>query len=210
MKKSTDNREGETLMITGLCGCDLNDIKDILKIRLSKKRYTHSLNVADAAEKLAEKYGADKEKAYLAGLVHDICKEAPREEQLKMAISCGRDFTVTEQKIPPLYHAAAGAWYCEHILHICDEDILNAVRYHTAGRAEMSLLEQVIYLADLISEDRSYKDVNKMRKLAFSDLNEAMLEAVRFSVSDVIAKGSLIPESSCAAYNYYAEMFRNK
>ncbi len=189
-----------------LCDCSTEEIKDILKIRLSKKRYTHSLNVAEAAEKLAVKYGADREKAYLAGLVHDICKEIPRDEQLKMAMKCGRDFSATEQMIPPLYHAAAGAWYCENVLRIHDDDVLNAVRYHTAGRAKMSLLEQLVYLADLISDDRSYKDVGKMRKLAFDDLEDAMLEALKFSVSDVVAKGSLIPESSCAAYNYYAQL----
>lgn len=193
-----------------LCGCDADEIKDILKIRLSKKRYNHSLNVAKAAGELAEKHGADKEKAILAGLLHDICKEDPKEEQLKMAISCGRDFTAIEQSIPPLYHSAAGAWYCENVLHIEDDDILNAIRYHTAARAGMSRLEEVIYLADLISEDRNYKDVGKMRRLAHSDINEAMLEAMRFSVSDIVEKGSLIPESSYAAYNYYAKMARNK
>ena len=68
-----------------MCSVNINELRDILKIRLSKKRYTHSLNVADAALKLAEKYGADIEKAYLAGLVHDICKEVPTDEQLAMA-----------------------------------------------------------------------------------------------------------------------------
>lgn len=193
-----------------LCGCDAEDIKDILKIRLSKKRYNHSLNVSRSAAELAEKYGADKEKARLAGLLHDICKEIPKDEQLKMAVACGRDFSGIEQEIPPLYHAAAGAWYCENVLHIRDEDILNAIRYHTAGRAGMSLLEEIIYLADLISEDRNYKDVGKMRRLAFSDLKEAMLEAMRFSVSDTVGKGSLIPENSCAAYNYYAGIKREQ
>lgn len=197
-------------MTGAICGCDTDEIKDILKIRLSKKRYTHSLNVAEAARSLAEKYGADKDKAYLAGLVHDICKEIPKEEQLAMAKNCGRDFSPVEMKIPPLYHAAAGAWYCENVLHIHDEDILNAVRYHTAARAGMSLMEEIIYLADLISEDRSYKDVGKMRRLASADISTAMLAALKFSVSDVIEKGSLIPESTCAAYNYYAEKLKNK
>lgn len=193
-----------------LCGCDVDDLKDVLKIRLSKKRYNHSLNVSRSAGELAEKYGADKEKARLAGLLHDICKEIPKEEQLKMAIACGRDFTVTEQQIPPLYHAAAGAWYCENVLHIRDDDILNAIRYHTAARAGMSLLEEIIYLADLISEDRDYKDVGKMRRIAFTDLKEAMLEAMRFSIGDIAQKGSLIPENSYAAYNYYAGIKREK
>ncbi len=188
------------------------DIKDILKIRLSKKRYTHSVNVAEAAERLADRFGCDKDKAYLAGLVHDICKECPREEQYKMACSCRQGLGETEKKIPPLYHAAAGSWYCENVLHIEDGDILNAVRYHTAGRSNMSLLEEIIYLADLTSSDRSYKDVGRMRKLAESSLRTAMLEALRFSISDTIGKGSFIPENTCEAYNYYAQLAgeRNK
>ncbi len=197
-------------MAAVFCDSSVNEIKDILKIRLSKKRYTHSLNVAEAAERLAEKYGADKEKAYFAGLVHDICKEIPHEEQLKMAVACCQGMGITEQKIPALYHSAAGSWYCEHVLHVKDREILDAVRYHTAGRAEMTLTEEIIYLADLISDDRSYKDVNKMRKLAFDDIGKAMLEAVSFSVTDVIGKGSLIPENSCAAYNYYAQLCKRK
>lgn len=195
-------------MAVDICGADTEEIKDILKIRLSKKRYTHSLNVATAAEKLADKFGADRKKCFLAGLIHDICKEIPPEEQLKMGRECIVPLSPVEEKIPALYHAAAGSWYCEHVLHIADEEILMAVRFHTAARAGMSKTEEIIYLADLISEDRSYKDVGKMRKLAFENLQKAMLEAVSFSVSDVIAKGSLIPESTTQAYNHYAEIFR--
>ena len=186
------------------CEYDREEIKAILKIRLSKKRFAHSLNVAEMAVKLSKKHGGDSEKAYVAGLVHDICKEIPQNEQLEMALECGRNFTVTEQLIPPLYHSAAGAWYCENILKIEDEDILNAVRYHTAARAGMSLLEEIIYLADLTGDDRSYKDVGKMRKLAMENVDAAMLEALSFSVKDVVNKKSLIPESTMEAYNYYA------
>lgn len=193
-----------------MCSVNINELRDILKIRLSKKRYTHSLNVADAALKLAEKYGADIEKAYLAGLVHDICKEVPTDEQLAMAQKCRQGIDETEQKIPALYHAAAGSWYGENVLHIHDEDILNAVRYHTTGRAGMSRLEECVYLADLISEDRTYKDVGRMRRLAFEDINGAMLEAARFTLSDVIAKGSFIPENSMQTYNYYTALISER
>lgn len=192
-------------MAIAVCGCDIDEIKDILKIRLSKKRYNHSLNVAQSAKELAGKHGADENKAFLAGLIHDICKEIPREEQLKMAESCGRDFSDVERAVPPLYHAPAGAWYCENVLHIHDEEILNAVRYHTIGRADMSPVELMVYLADLISEDRSYKDVAKMRKLSFADADAAALEALKFSISDVLSKGSLIPVCTCEAYNFYTD-----
>lgn len=195
-------------MTAAMCDTDTQKIKDILKIRLSKKRYAHSLNVADAGVRLARKYNADTETAYFAGLVHDICKEIPTDEQLKMAMECRQGFKGAEVSIPALYHAAAGSWYCENVLHVENADILNAVRYHTTGRANMSVLEEIIYLADLISDDRSYKDVNKMRKLAFESIDEAMLEALRFSVKDITAKCSFIPENTWAAYNFYAARFQ--
>lgn len=194
-----------------VCGCDTDEIKDILKIRLSQKRYTHSLNVAQSARKLAEKYAddykdCDLKKAYLAGLVHDICKEAPKDEQLRMARECGMDFSDTEALIPPLYHAPAGVYYCRSVLGIHDEEVLRAVRYHTIGNADMSPVEKIVFLADLISEDRSYKDVGRMRKLSFIDMDVAVLEALKFSVADIMAKGSLIPEATMKAYNYYASL----
>ena len=123
-----------------MCSVNINELRDILKIRLSKKRYTHSLNVADAALKLAEKYGADIEKAYLSGLVHDICKEVPTDEQLAMAQKCRQGIDKTEQKIPALLPSAAAAWYGENVLHIHDEDILHAGRSHTTGISGMSRL----------------------------------------------------------------------
>lgn len=182
-----------------------DEIKDILEIRLSKKRFQHSMNVAEEAKKLALHYDyPDPEKAYLAGLMHDICKEIPKDEQLEMVKKSSMKVTEVELETPPLYHAIAGAWYAEHVLNVHDDDLLNAVRYHTVGRAGMSRLEEIIYLADLISADRTYKDVHKMRKTAYQSLEKAMLEALKFSVTDVVAKGSMLPCHTIEAYNSYA------
>ncbi len=180
------------------------EIIDILDIRLSKKRYQHSLNVAEEARKLAGHFNyPNPEKAYITGLLHDICKEIPKDEQLAMVKSSYLDVTDVELDTPPLYHAIAGAWYAEQVLHIRDSDMLNAIRYHTVGRARMSRLEEIIYLADLISADRDYKDVNKMRKISYQSIEKAMLEALRFSITDVVGKGSMLPENTIEAYNYY-------
>ena len=180
------------------------ELTDILDIRLSKKRYQHSINVAEEARKLAVHYDfEDTEKAYYAGLLHDICKEIPKEEQLAMVMASSMDITDVERSTPPLYHAIAGAWYAEDVLNVHDSDILNAVRYHTVGRAGMSRLEEIIYIADLISADRSYKDVGRMRKIAYQSIEKAMLEAIKFSVTDVVGKGSMLPRHTIDAYNYY-------
>ncbi|MCH5194125.1 MAG: bis(5'-nucleosyl)-tetraphosphatase (symmetrical) YqeK [Oscillospiraceae bacterium] len=187
------------------------EIIDILDIRLSRKRYQHSLNVAEEAGRLAEHYNyPDTEKAYIAGLLHDICKELSKEEQFEMVSSSDMDVTDVELVTPPLFHAIAGAYYSEQVLHIRDEDILNAIRYHTVGRAGMSRLEEIIYIADLISEDRNYKDVNKMRKYAYQSIEKAMLEALKFSVADVVGKGSMIPRHTIEAYNHYIQIKKKK
>lgn len=179
------------------------EIKALLKKRLSKKRYHHSLNVAHSALTLAEKYGVNAQKAYTAGLLHDVCKEIASQEQEQMMLKGNMDLSGAELSVKALWHGPAGAYYIKTELRIDDEEILNAVRYHTVGRPGMSKFEEIIYMADLISEDRDYKDVGKMRKLAFSDFEKAMYEAVSYSISNTIKKQSYIPEKTIELYNQY-------
>lgn len=185
------------------------EIIGILKIRLSKKRFTHSVNVAEMAKKLALAHGyKNPEEAYTAGLVHDCCKEISTEEQLAMVKKSRRNVCDAELKTPALYHAVAGAYYAETVFGFIDEDFLNSIRYHTTGRANMSRLEEIVYMADLVSVERSFKDVEKFRKMAFDDLDKAILEAIKFSVGSVMEKGSFIPVQTAEAYNYYLEKIK--
>lgn len=182
---------------------DTDEIKLFLKERLSKKRYTHSVNVASEAQKLAKLYGADPQKAYIAGLIHDVCKEIPHTEQEEFMLEGDMMLSGAELSSKALWHGPAGAYYIKTYMEIEDEDIINAVRYHTVGRSGMSLLEEIVYMADLISEDRSYKDVEKLRKTAYSDLNKAMHEALCFGIRNVAEKGGYIPHYTVDAYNQY-------
>ncbi|MGN1305405.1 MAG: bis(5'-nucleosyl)-tetraphosphatase (symmetrical) YqeK [Oscillospiraceae bacterium] len=183
------------------------ELTDILSIKLSKKRFTHSVNVADMAKKLAEAHGyKDPNEAYTAGLVHDCCKELPTSEQLAMVKKSRRNVCEAELKTPALYHAVAGSYYAETVFDFRNEDFLNAIRYHTTGRAKMSELEEIIYMADLVSVERSFKDVEKFRKLAFADIKKAILETVKHSINEVMEKGSLIPTQTLEAYNYYTDI----
>lgn len=174
-----------------------------LEQRLSRKRFQHSCNVARAAKLLAQRYGEDMEKAYFAGLVHDICKEDPFEEQRRLMLAGDFAPDLAELHSRKLWHGIAGAYFIETEFGIEDRDILNAVRYHTVGRAGMSTLEEIIYIADMISDERDYKGVGKMRKLAYEDLQAAMLEALRDAAESVLKKGGLLPELTIAAYNSY-------
>ena len=112
--------------------------------------------------------------------------------------------TVAETETKALWHAVAGAGFVRDSLMVGDEDIINAVRFHTIGRANMSRLEEIVYIGDLISADRSYKDVKKFRKLAYQDMDRVMLEALIFSIESVTDKKGMIPEYTLEAYNQYA------
>ena len=122
----------------------MTEYKDIIKPKLTERRYIHSLCVADEAVKLAEKYGCDKEKAYTAGILHDIFKDTPKEEMLKMFDDFGIILNGVEKQAPKLWHAILGSEYIKRVLKINDDEIISAVRYHTTAKAGMTLLEKVM------------------------------------------------------------------
>ncbi len=184
--------------------------KKFLKEQLSPKRYQHSVNVAAECKKLALKYGEDPDKAYFAGLLHDICKELPAEEQKQIVIESGFTYCREELETRSLWHAIAGASFVKSNFGVEDIDILNSIRFHTVGRAGMSRLEEIVYMGDLVSADRDYKDVDKMRKLAYSDLNKAMLEAFAFSIKSVVKKGGMIPLCTVEGYNFYIRLQKDE
>lgn len=183
-----------------------SDYKSYIKENLSKKRAQHSVNVADAAVRLAKLYGADEEKAYVAGLLHDVCKELPPEKQLEYVLRSPLDVSEIEKKTVALFHAVAGSVFVQEHFGIDDPEIIRAIRYHTVACGDMDKLSQIIYIADLISEDRDYKDVKKMRKYAEQGLEKAMLEALKFSIADSVGKENTIPLSTLESYNYFVKL----
>ena len=135
----------------------------ILRNTLSSRRFYHSLCVSQSAKKLAERYGEDVEKAEVAGLLHDITKETSKSSQLEIIKYAGIELHPFDKRGDKFLHQASGSAMAK-ILGVKDKDILNAIRYHTTGRAKMTMLEQIIYLADFISADRDYKDIDIIRK----------------------------------------------
>lgn len=171
------------------CRFQEEELKSVLKSRMNEHRYAHSLNVAERAVFLAKKYGADPKKAEFAGLVHDICKGIPNEEQLSIIKNAGIELDEDTLKSPALWHSIAGAVYCEHELGVTDKDVLNAVRYHTSGRGKMSILEKVIYMADLTSAERNYPDAEYTRNLTDYNLDEGIAYGVRWIAGDLERRG---------------------
>lgn len=189
---------------------EFDEYEKLIKERLSKKRYTHSMNVAEACYKLAEHYGADKKRCYLAGLLHDIMKEDLPERQKQYTIDSGMSPDPVEIDTPALWHGVAGAYYVREKLGITDEEILNGIRFHTIGCARMTLLEKIVYLGDMISEERRYKDVDKFRKICFDGINKAMSVALIYQIKNVCDRCGQIPAYTFQAYNYYMKYNKNK
>ena len=177
------------------------EIRKHLENKLSPKRYRHSLAVADEARRLANAWGADADKAYLAGLVHDCCKDTPANILLQTADDFGIIISNIEKAAPKLLHAKIGSVYLQRVFGIDDPDIALAVRYHTTARAGMSLLEKVLYLADFTSADRDYDGVDEMRRAVDIGLENAMRIALSFTIGELAQKQSPIHEDTFAAYN---------
>lgn len=180
---------------------EIESYKELLKKRLNPKRYNHSLCVADEAKRLADKYGADIEKAYLAGLLHDITKNASKEEHLNIFDTFGIMLNSVEKNTEKLWHAISGSCYVKNILKIEDAEIFDAIRYHTTAKANMSLLSLILYLADFTSADRDYEDVDVMRELVDKSLVEAYIYALSYTIKEIVDKGGALHIDTVNAYN---------
>lgn len=187
-----------------------DDYKELIKSMMGKKRYIHSCNVADMCVRLAEIHGEDTEKAYTAGILHDIRKEIDDETLMREIKLSGYYIDPVELASRKTWHGIAAAYYVRDVLKITDTDILNSIRFHTVGRANMSKLEKIVYLGDLVSAERSYPDVEKYREYAFESLDRGMYKALEWLIPDFIKNGRKIPVSTIEAYNCYLEAVKGK
>lgn len=177
------------------------EYKVILEKRLTPHRYLHSLNVAKSAKELALRYGEDEKNAYTAGLIHDVCKDTPAGLQLSYMIENGMELTELEISAAKLYHAMCGSLYIRKEFGVDNENIINAVRYHTTGRANMSLLEKIVFIADFISDERDYDGVEIMREKAAKSLDEAIVEGLSFTIKELVENGKAVHPDTVDAYN---------
>lgn len=176
-------------------------LETAVKGQLTEKRFFHSQCVAREAASLAQRYGANVEKARLAGILHDIMKDKTGEEQLKMLKDFGIMLEDAEQENPKLWHAVCGAAYLERRLGITDREVLEAVRCHTSGKKSMTLLEKVLFVADYISADRDYPGVDQLRVTAYQSLEEAIIEGIVFTVGELMEQQKPVAVGSIEAYN---------
>ena len=155
---------------------NFNELKEIVKSKMSLKRFTHTLGVVEMSEKLAKIYNADIEKCKVAALLHDICKEMNMEYIKNI---CKNNFIneLSEEDLEnnEILHGFAGSYYVKTELGINDKEILNAIKYHTVGAKNMTLVEKIVYIADAIEYGRNYPSVVEIREETFKNLDKGIL-----------------------------------
>ena len=177
----------------------------LIPLMLREKRAQHTFNVAKLAVELADMYGVDRQKAQLSALLHDIMKQQPDDIMLHRA----RQSDIIEKidrKPMPVLHGFAAADFARREMGIEDQEILMAIKSHTCGRRNMTSLEKIIYLADMLSEERNYPEKEPLLALAWENLDIAMEQALKDSINWLKEKGGAIDTDSYEALEYFISL----
>ncbi|MDI3508054.1 MAG: hypothetical protein PWP55_246 [Clostridiales bacterium] len=180
---------------------ELEYIEQKIKEMLTPCRFEHSLGVREAAVHLANIYAADCDKAALAGLVHDCAKDLNYQQMKALVTKYDMELDDVSSHEPALIHGPLGAHMARDMFDINDEEVLNAIRYHTTGRSGMGLLEQIVYLADYIEPNRDFPGVNELREVSERDLDRALLMALDNTIIRVISRKRLLHPNTIFARN---------
>ena len=170
--------------------------------QITERRYVHTLGVMQTAIQLANRFGDDPKKAELAAIFHDYAKFRPKEEMKRI---------IEEQGMPgqllvhnsELWHAPVGAYLVEKEVGITDQDVLNAIKYHTSGRPNMTLLEKIIYVADYIEPGRHFPGVDEVRELAENDLDQALIKSIQNTIMFLLKKNQAVYPETIQTYNFF-------
>lgn len=180
----------------------------IVKPHLTAHRYQHTLGVMETAIELANRFGANVNKAELAAIFHDYAKFRPKDEMRQIIINQGMDPRLLEFN-SELWHAPVGAYLVEMEAGINDVDILAAIRYHTTGRAGMNVLEKVVYLADYIEPGRKFLGVEEVREMAKVNLTTAIIQAMKNTIVYLLNKNQSVFPETFVTYNHLIKSEEN-
>ena len=170
---------------------------------IGQRRFEHSVRTAECARVLAERWGADVEKAFTAGIFHDCGKIQDRTEQRKEAMKYEELSDYWGEKSFSVLHAKLGVIFARERYGITDDDILNAISYHTTGRAEMSILEKVIFVSDCMEPGRTFDGVESIRLAARRNIDEAVCLICSRTITQLSRELRFIECRTFEAYNYY-------
>ena len=185
---------------------DRESLEEFIKANLKESRYRHSMGVEEMAVRLARLHGADSEKAAFAGRYHDLAKNFD-EETMDAYI---RKYGLPEYLIGnnALAHSKVGAAILENEFGVTDREILDSVRYHTTARKDMTLLDEVIFVADVVEDNRTYSDLDYYQDLAYRDLDRACLEILEYTIGSLTAKGKVIDKDTLEARDWVIQKIK--
>ncbi|NFO03862.1 HD domain-containing protein [Clostridium botulinum] len=181
----------------------IEEIKLYLKKNLKSNRYNHTLGVVETAKKLAEVNKISIEKAEIAALAHDVAKNLSLQKMQSIIEKNNIELTNTEKENSNLWHSIIAPIEARNKLKIDDEDILDAVRWHTTGKENMSILTKIIYIADMIEPGRDFPGVEKIRQTTFENLDEGVLLGLTESMKDLLNRNLIIDLNTIKARNYF-------
>ncbi len=189
---------------------DLSEIQEKLKNSLNTTRYEHTIGVMYTAGCLAMAHGYSIEKSMLAGLLHDCAKCMPHEEMLELCKEHDVEITASEMANQSLLHAKAGSILARITYDINDEEILHAIKVHTTGEQDMSMLDKIIFVADYIEPGRNQaSNLEYIRQLAYVDLDACVAEISYDTLCYLQTKSHVIDPTTEKTYHFY-EQYRKE
>lgn len=187
------------------------EIQSKLRGKQNDKRFIHTLGVQYTSAALAMRYGADVEKAQLAGLLHDCAKHKSPEKLLEMAKKHNLEITKAQENTPFLLHGRVGAYIANHKYGIEDPEILGAIEWHTTGRPEMTLLEKIVFTADYIEPNRDRApNLSKLRQVSFENLDLAVYMILKQTLDYLKNSPKSVDETTQKTYDYYNKLLNTQ
>ena len=180
---------------------DYQDILCWVKGLISEKRFKHTEGVVETAVRLAQAYKIDEEQARIAAVFHDAARGLAGVVLLEKCRELSIEIDEVEEAVPDLLHGKLAAGLAEQKFGIKDREILQAIKYHTTGYKNMSVLDKIIFIADMIEPGRDFPGVSNLRELAFANLDEAVRAGLESTIRHVLDKGLVIHPASIEARN---------
>jgi len=179
----------------------IDDLRACSLSMVYAKRHAHILGVEETAVELAERWGADPDLARRAGILHDCTKYLSPQEHFDLCEAAGVEVDPLERENPKLLHAKTGAIQAQD-LYGQPREVYDAIFWHTTGRGNMSLLEKILYVADYMEPNRTFDGVDEMRRLAFTDLDGALLMGLQMAIDDLKERRLEIHHNTQEAYDW--------
>lgn len=181
---------------------DYDSLYNDVKAMISAKRLKHSEGVVKRAIEYAKIYNIDIETVKLTAIAHDIAKELSLEDEKKYIKEYNIELDEIEKISHNLLHAIIGAYICKNKYNFTN-DMVNAIKYHTTGRENMSILEKIIYLADATDENRNYSDLNYYVDIIKNNIDKGMVEVSKWVINKLVTDEKIIHTNTIKCYNYY-------